>query len=334
MKIMVTGGGGFIGSHIVRQLLQRGDTAVAVNRSSYPGLRDIGAETLQGDIRDRDFALRACRGCDAVIHTAAKTGNLFGRFQDYYENNVAGTGNIIEACRRSGIARLVFTSSPSVVFDNRPQEGVNESRPYPLRYESPYPRTKALAEQMVLQANGRDGLLTTSIRPHIVWGPGDTQILPRLLARAKAGQIVQVGDGTNKVDMTYVEDAARAHLLALDALRENAPAAGSAYFISQNEPVVLWVWVRSLLKTLGLPPISRSISLPLARTLGNAFELAYRLLPLHGEPRLTRFLATELAVSHYYDISRARRDFGYEPQFTMDQAMEKTLPYLRGLIST
>jgi len=332
MRILVTGGGGFIGGCIVRQLLERGDRVVCMGRNRYPELHNMGVETLQGDIRLKDAVLQASRKCDAVIHVAAKSGGLWGRFQDYYDINVTGTRNIIDACRENMVPRLVFTSSPSVVFDNNHQEGINEDCPYPAAYESPYPRTKAMAEQLVVAANDKNGLLTVSLRPHIVWGPGDTQLLPRLIARAKAGQIVQVGDGTNKVDMTYVEDVAHAHLLALDALKDDSPVAGSVYFISQNEPVRLWQWINDLLEKLGLPRVKRKISLPVARALGGTLERVYRILPLPGEPRLTRFLATELAVSHYYDTSRAHRDFGYEPRFSMNAAMEKTLPYLKKLL--
>ena len=332
MKVLVTGGGGFLGRYVVEQLLERGDEVLSVARGPYPELDAMGARHIRGDIRDRDGLRRACKGCDAVIHTAAKAGGLWGAFEEFYGINVEGTRAVIDACRENAVPRLVYTSSPSVVFDNSPQENINEDRPYPTRYESNYPRTKAIAERLALDANGSGGLLTTALRPHVVWGPRESQLFPRLLSRASKGQLVQVGDGTNLVDMTYVEDAARAHLQALDALQEGSPVAGSAYFISQGEPVRLWHWVADLLDRLGLPPVKRKIPLGPARVLGALLEGTYRVLRLSGEPRLTRFLATELAVSHYFDLSRARADFGYAPRCSMEEGMERTMPYLRELV--
>jgi nucleoside-diphosphate-sugar epimerase len=326
-ETLVTGGGGFLGRYIVERLLARGDRVTVFARSSYPALGEIGATLVRGDLRDAAAVHDACRGMDVVYHVAAKAG-LWGPWRTFYDVNVRGTEHVIAACRRHGVPKLVFTSSPSVIFDGTSQKGVDESAPYPDRYESAYPHTKALAEQRVLAANGPD-LLTVSLRPHLIWGPRDTHLLPNLLARARKGQIPQVGDGTNLVDLTYVEDVARAHLLAADALVPGSPVAGGVYFISQDEPVRLWPWIDQLLTALDIPPIRRRISLPMARAVGAALEVAYRILPLPGEPRLTRFLASELAQSHYYDISRARRDLGYAPRFTMAAAQERTVTYLR-----
>jgi nucleoside-diphosphate-sugar epimerase len=179
----------------------------------------------------------------------------------------------------------------------------------------------------VRRAN-RPDLLTVTLRPHLIIGPRDNHLLPALLRAASRGVFPQVGDGTNRVDLTFVEDAARAHLLAANRLEPGSPVAGSVYFISQDEPVVLWTWIRNLLSRLKYPPIRLHISLPVARSLGAALEFLYRHLPLKGEPRLTRFLASELAQSHWYDISRAKRDLGYHPQVSMDEAFELTLPGL------
>ena len=263
---------------------------------------------------------------DVVFHVAAKPG-IWGNWDSFYQANVVGTQHVIDACRAHSISKLVFTSSPSVVFNNQPQSGCDETLPYPEHYENFYSHTKALAEQMVVKANNQD-LLTVSLRPHLIWGPRDPHLLPRLIERARSGQLMQVGDGTNKVDMTYVEDAARVHLLAADVLQPGSPLAGSVYFISQDSPVNLWEWIDDLLKILDIPPIKRRISLPVARIIGAAMEGAYRTFRLAGEPRMTRFLASELAMDHYYDISRAKKDFGYHPQFSMAETLEKTLPFL------
>lgn len=327
MKALVTGGGGFLGRYIVEQLLERGDEVVVGARGDYPDLVVLGAAFVQGDLSKPEVAQQACNGVDIVFHVAAKAG-LWGAWDDFYRTNVVATKNLLDACKAQGIGKFVFTSSPSVIFDNQPHTGCDESHPYPEHYESFYPQTKAMAEQLVMKANC-DELLTVSLRPHLIWGPRDAHILPGIIARAKEGKLIQVGDGTNRVDMVYVEDAARAHLQAADALLPGSPLAGSSYFITQDEPVNLWNWISALLTQLRLQPPKRNISLSTARTIGTVMELAYRILPLQGEPRMTKFLASELAMSHYYDISRAKKDFGYQPQYTMDSALEKTLPWLR-----
>lgn len=335
MRALVTGGGGFLGRYIVEQLLERGDAVTVFARGSYPELVQAGAYVARGDLQDEQAVHAAFNEgsssgpFDVVFHVAAKAG-LWGPWETFYNTNVVGTRNVIAACRAHGIHRLVYTSSPSVVFDNRPHEGCDESLPYPLRYESSYPQTKAMAEQMVLAANGQDGLLTVSLRPHLIWGPRDRHILPRLLARARQGKLVQVGDGTNRVDLTYVEDAARAHLLAAEALSAGPPVAGSAYFISQDEPVNMWIWINDLLIRLGLDPVQRRIPLWLARTAGAALEFVYHTFRPEKEPLLTRTLASELATSHYYDISRAKRELGYTPQWSMEEALTRTVGFVQG----
>ncbi len=328
-KILITGGGGFLGRYIVEQLRERGDAVTVFARGAYPELTQIGATVIRGDLHDADAVKQACAGMDAVFHVAARPG-IWGTWESFYQPNVVGTQHVIEACQAQRVPKLIFTSSPSVVFDNQPQAGCNERLPYPARFENSYSQTKALAEQFVIKANSAE-LLTVSLRPHLIWGPRDPHLLPRLIARAKAGQLMQVGEGNNRVDMTYVEDAARAHVLVEEALQLGSPVAGSVYFISQDAPVNLWGWIRDLLRTLEIPPIKRTISLSTARTIGAAMEFVWRNLRLSGEPRMTRFLASELALDHYYDISRAKRDFGYIPQISMNDALERTLPYLKGL---
>jgi nucleoside-diphosphate-sugar epimerase len=328
---LVTGGGGFLGQYIVEQLLARGDRVTVFARGSYPDLEAAGARTIRGSVEDAEAIGRACAGMDMVFHVAAKAG-LWGPWPSFWNTNVLGTRNAIAACRNAGVRRLVYTSSPSVVFGNRPQAGCDESLPYPTRYESYYPQTKAMAERLVVEASRQEGtlLLAVVLRPHLIWGARDTHILPGLLERARQGKLMQVGDGTNRADLTYVEDAARAHLLAADALLQaGSPAAGSTYFISQDEPVAIWPWINDLLRELDIPPVRGQISLPVARAAGAAMELTHRTLRLPGEPRLTRFLASELAMDHYYDISRAKRDLGYTPQYSMQEALQKTLPFLK-----
>ena len=327
MKILVTGGGGFIGRYIVEMLLQRGDHVTVFSRSEHPEVRALGARVIRGDLGDPQQINTACTGVDTVFHVAAKAG-IWGPRAEFDRTNVSGTENVITACRSNGVAKLVFTSSPSVIFDGRPHDHADESLPYPASFLSVYAETKARAERSVLAANNK-ALATVALRPHLVFGPRDPHLLPRLITQAKHGHLIQVGAGNNHVDLTFVEDAARAHLLAADGLATDSPSAGNAYFITQNEPVNLWQWIDALLQELALPPVRRAISLRTAQLIGGITEFAYRSLHLHGEPRMTRFLAGQLALDHCYSLTKASQDLGFQPRITMAHALERTLPSLR-----
>jgi len=328
MRALVTGGGGFLGRHIVAKLRTRGETIRVLGRRSYPDLEALGVETVCADLQDAAAVERACLGMDAVFHVGALAG-YWGSWQNYFGPNVFGTRNVIVGCLKAGVRKLIYTSTPSVVSAHGGLEHADETVPYPAKYECPYPATKALAERLVLKANDEKGLLTASLRPHLIFGPGDPHLFPRIIARARQGQLVQVGDGTNKVDVVYVENAADAHLLAADRLGEGSPVNGQAFFISQGVPVVLWAWINDLLEKLGLPRVHRKLSHGMARAVGAALEIAYTMLPLGGEPKLTRFLADQLATSHYFDISKARRDLGYEPRVGTEEGLAKTLKALQ-----
>jgi len=328
LKALVTGGGGFLGRYIVEQLLDRGDDVTVFSRGDYPELVKIGARLIRGNLQNSDSVSQACAGMEAVFHAAGNV-TYWGKWEDFYQANVVGTQNVIDGCRKQGVQKLIFTSTPSVVANNYSRAGADESLPYPEKFEAFYPHTKALAEQRVRKANGPD-LLTVSLRPHIIFGPRDTHIIPRLVDRARSGKLIRVGDGANKLDVIFVKDAARAHLLAADALAAGAAVAGSVYFVSQDQPVNLWNFVNRILAALDIPSVSRSISHGVARSAGAALEFLYQTLPLKGEPRLTRFLANELALSHYYDISAAKQDFGYKPQYSLDEALEQTIEFFKG----
>lgn len=328
MKVLVTGGGGFLGSRIAQMLRERGDDVTILGRRRYPHLEAEGIPYIVADIREADAVARACRGSDAVFHVAALTG-IWGRRRDFWDINVAGTRNVLDACRSCGIAKLIYTSSPSVVFGRDELCGVDESQPYPDRYLAHYPETKAAAERMVLAANVAE-LATVALRPHLIWGPGDPHLIPRIVARAKAGKLVRVGNGTNLVDITYIDNAAAAHLLACDALSPSAACAGRAYFISQGEPVSLWAWIDEVLGLLRLPKPRRAVSLGTAAAIGAVLEMIYRGLRLSSEPKMTRFVALQLGKSHYFDISAARHDLGYEPKVTTAEGMRRLVGWLRG----
>ncbi|MBI3735972.1 NAD-dependent epimerase/dehydratase family protein [Candidatus Sumerlaeota bacterium] len=326
MKTFVTGGGGFLGKAIVTQLLARGDQVRSFARGAYPDLAALGAAVIQGDIADAARVAEAMRGCDVVFHVAAKPG-VWGPYEDYYRANVTGTENVIAACRANGVARLVYTSTPSVVFDGRDMEGANESVPYAEHFETHYPKTKAMAERLVLAAND-DKLAAVALRPHLIWGPGDHHLIPRILARA--GRLRIIGDGKNLVDTVYVDDAAAAHLLAADKLAPGSPIAGKAYFITQGEPRPLWEIINRILEAGGRLPVTKKISPRAAMAVGAALEFIYGALRIKSEPPMTRFVARELSTSHWFDISAARRDLGYKPKISFDDGMNRLAQWLSG----
>ena len=322
MKALVTGAGGFLGLYLVEQLVARGDQVRTFCRGSYAELDQLGVETIRGDICNRDETVAACQGVDVVFHVAAIAG-IGGRWQEFHDINVLGTRHILEGCRTHGVGRLVYTSSPSVTFDGTDQEGVDESAPYPERFLAHYPHSKSIAEQEVLAANGGDGVLTCALRPHLIWGPRDRHLIPRLLARARSGRLRRVGEGKNLVDMIYVENAAEAHLQAADTLCDGSPVAGRAYFLSQGEPINCWQWIDEILALADIPPVKKSISASAAYKVGAVLEGIYRVLGLKGEPPMTRFLAAQLSTHHYFDITRARQDFGYNPSVSTEEGMRR-----------
>jgi nucleoside-diphosphate-sugar epimerase len=295
-------------------------------RGDYPQLRARGVELICGDIRDNDALRAGCTGIDCVFHAAALPGIGMDR-EAYRTVNQVGTELLLANCRRERVRQFVYTSSPSVVFAGRDQCGVDESSPYDFAWmranRAFYSESKACAEQAVLAANGAE-MKTCALRPHLIWGPGDTHLIPRLIARARSGRLWRVGDGTNLVDITYVENAADAHLLAADALAgEAASVAGKAYFISQGEPVNCWQWIDEILALVNLPPVRKSMSLKTAMQIGAACETPYRLARLKSEPPMTRFLASQLATGHWFDIAAARRDLGYRPQVSTAEGMRR-----------
>lgn len=321
-RSIVTGGGGFLGSNIVRMLLARGDDVVAIGRNRYPIVEALGARSDVADIRDLSALCELFAGADEVYHAAAIT-NIWGRWQDFYSINYEGTLNVIHACRQTRVPRLIYTSSPSVIYDGQSQRNVNEDAAYPEEFLADYPKTKAMAEKAVLDADGVGGLHTVALRPHLIWGPGDRHLIPRLIERAKAGRLVSVGDGTNLVDIIYIDNAAKAHLQAADELGDDGKCNGKAYFLSQEEPVRLWEFVGEILQRADAPPVERSISFRRAYRIGIAMEIAYKVLRKTSEPRMTRFLACQLATDHYYDTTRAREDFGYTPEISTSVGLSR-----------
>lgn len=324
MQVLVTGGGGFLGLALCRALRERGHAVTSFSRSAHAALETMGVPQLRGDLADRTAVLRALDGgFDAVLHNAAKAG-VWGRRADFHAANVLGTENVLAACRAHGIGKLVYTSTPSVTHRaTRPVEGAGADEvPYGEPFKSHYAATKAIAERAVLAAND-DRLATVALRPRLIWGPNDTQILPRLVARARSGRVRLVGGGDNLVDTTYLDNAAQAHVDALEHLHAGAACAGQAYFISNGEPWPLRDVLNALLRAADAPEVRKSISFPAAYAIGAVCEALWTLLPLRDDPPLTRFLAEQLSTPHWYSMAPATRDFGYRPRLTMAQGLER-----------
>ncbi len=320
MKIFITGGGGFLGQAVIRQLLERGDQIVTLNRSDYPELAALGVDCRTGDIADGDAVLGAAEGCDAIIHVAARAGPSL-HAPDFEAPNVAGTEHVLKACKRHGIAVLVYTSSPSVVHGGGDIENGDESLPYADHFQAPYPETKARAEHLVLAANGPD-LKTCALRPHLIWGPGDNQLLPRLIEKNRAGRL-RLPDPSKKIDTVYIDNAAQAHVLALDNLAGSASAAGKPYFISNGEPIANGEIIARLLEAAGETPNIGTVAPGLAMTLAGAVEGLWRMTRRRSDPPLSRFVVDHLATAHWYNLAAARRDLGYAPTVSIAEGLER-----------
>lgn len=326
MKALVTGGGGFLGRYVVQKLRKRGAEVAILGRSPQPKIEAQGVKVYYGDIENYKIVYEACQGCDVVFHIAAKAG-IWGSWNSFFQPNVIGTRNVINACKYRGITRLIYTSTPSVVFNGDSFEGADESLPYGCNWISHYAHTKAIAESEILAANEHEDLRSIALRPHLIWGVGDPHLIPRVVNRARAGKLRIIGDGSNRVDITHVENAADAHILAFDAL-EKGNTGGKAYFISQDQPVVLWEWINNLLNRLKVQPVRDRITLNKAYTLGLVFEGLYKILCLSSDPPMTRFLAVELAKNHFFKIDAARRDLRYEPRIDMATGLDQLVDHI------
>lgn len=344
--VLVTGGTGFLGRRLVERLLAQGRSVTVLGRTPAPDLAKRGVRFIRASLDDAPAVEAACAGIATVFHTAARVG-VWGRYDEFYRTNVLGTRALLAGCRRHGVACFVHTSTPSVVYHGRDLANADESLPLTTACPSPYPLTKAIAEREVLAANSA-AFRTIALRPHLIWGVGDPHLVPRVLARARAGRLRIVGSGNNRVDMVHVENAVDAHLLAeqavchllndtrsvapsstLDAQPASPAASGRAYFITNDEPVLLWDWINGLLTALGEPPVTRRISLPVASAIGAVCETAWRLFPLTGEPPMTRFIAAELAKDHWFNLTAAKRDLGYAPRVTMAQGTAELVAHLK-----
>lgn len=323
MKALVTGGGGFVGSRVVRLLAERGDEVTFLARGTYPEIEALeGVTGMQADLRDAGAVAEACAGQDVVFHLAALAAP-WGRREDFYGINVDGTKHVIDGCRAGGVPKLVYCSTPSVIGYLEDVEHGGPDVPYATTFASLYQETKAVAERMARAANG-EGLATVALRPHVVIGPGETNMIPRLIAKARAGKLPQIGDGSALVDLTVVDNAAWAHLDAEVALTgPDAPCAGKAYFISNGEPVRTWDWIRDLLGQLGLPGPSRTLSFARAMRAAKIVEFVWRVLRLGGEPPITQLQVVGMGRTHTFDIGPAQRDLGYRVRVSIEEATKQ-----------
>jgi nucleoside-diphosphate-sugar epimerase len=319
LKVLVTGGGGFLGTSVCRQLARQGHQVIAYQRSAASHLTAEGIQATRGDITVISDLMRAADGSDAIVHTAGKAG-VWGDAAEYRRSNVDGTANVIRTCKDLAIPHLVHTSSPSVVHTSGDIEGADESLPIADHFTAPYPATKALAEKMVLASN-KDGLRTVALRPHLIWGPGDPHILPRLIRKVKRGRLVLPGPH-NVIDTIFVENAAQAHVMALAELAGAAKCAGKAYFVTNNEPQAQGEIIQKLLAAAGMQVEIHALPTALAMAAGALCEYSWRWLPLPGEPPLTRFAVEQLGTAHWFDTSAAERDFGYRPEIPIEEGLK------------
>lgn len=317
--VLVTGGGGFLGKAIVKKLVAANKKVVSFSRGFYPDLENMGVEQIQGDLCDEQSVSQAVKGMDSVFHVAAKPG-IWGSYDSFFQANVIGTQNVIVACQQHGIKQLIYTSSPSVIFDEKDQEGIDESAPYPKKYLAHYPKTKAMAEKLVRKAADQ-GLPTITIRPHIIWGPEDNHIFPGIVNRGRRLKII--GRKDDLMDTIYVDNAADAHILASEKLAENPSLSGNIYFVSQDDPISKWYLANEFLKIAGLPPIKGHVSGRTAYLIGSIFEFVYNLFNISKEPPITKFSAIEVATSHWFDISRAKNDLEYVPQISTREGLKR-----------
>ena len=328
MKALVTGGGGFLGSAIVRQLLERGDEVTILARSTYPEIEQMGVTCLQLDITDPRGLTEACQGMDVVFHVAAKAG-VWGDKAQFMQINVQGTKNMLAAAKSANVPRFIYTSSPSAVWSGGDKINVSEADcPYPQSYLTTYPESKAIAERMALAENGPQ-MAVCALRPHLIYGPGDPHLLPRVIQRADRLRII--GDGNNIVGICYVENAALAHVLAADALATDSTNAGKAYFITDLKPVKLWTWINEVLVRLGKKPIRRRLPTAFVYGVGAFLEVVWRTFGLSGEPPMTRFVAVQMSSSCSYDLSAAINDFGYKERVDPKVGFERMIEYLADL---
>ena len=298
-------------------LLGRGDEVVLLHRGESP----VDTPQVRGDVRDPDLVRRAVEGCDAVVHAAAKVG-IVGAWDDFRAINVDGTANVIAAARELGVSRVVHVSTPSVAHAGHSLVGAAADPPVTGRTDAHYAESKAIAERLALGA-ASDALPIVAIRPHLVWGPGDTQLVGRIVERARAGRLALVGGGTALIDTTYLDNAASALVAALDTAVPGAACIGRAYVIANGEPRPIRELIEGILRAAGVAATPRVVPLRLATGVGSIVEKVWARVKPDEEPPLTRFLAEQLGTAHWFDPRPARDDLRWTPTVTIDEGLDR-----------
>ena len=253
-----------------------------------------------------------------VFHTAAKAG-IWGAYKEYYKTNYIGTKNISDICFKKKIP-LIYTSSPSVIFDGKDMKGADENVPYPAKFASNYSKTKAIAEQYVLKL-GKKGLENIILRPHLIWGPDDNHLIPRILKKSK--RLARIGNKRNLIDTIYIDNASYAHILAAKKLLKNKNLSNKIYFVSQNEPIYIWDMIDEILKTHGIDKIKKRVPYFLAYFIACFFEAIYLILRIKKEPPITRFVVKELSHSHFFNTNAIQKDLGFFPTISIKEGLKK-----------
>ncbi|HSX91148.1 MAG TPA: NAD-dependent epimerase/dehydratase family protein [Pseudomonas sp.] len=319
MKILVTGASGFIGGRFARFALEQG-LSVRVNGRRAEGVAHLvkrGAEFVQGDLADPELVQRLCAGVEAVVHCAGAVG-VWGRYQSFYQANVTVTENVVEACLKQKVRRLIHLSSPSIYFDGRAHVDIKEEQ-VPTRFSDHYGATKYLAEQKVFGAQ-EFGLEVLALRPRFVTGAGDTSIFPRLIEMQRKGRLAIIGNGLNKVDFTSMQNLNDA---LFSALLATEPALGKAYNISNGAPLPLWDVVNYVLRQMQLPPVTRHMPYGLAYAAALLNEGVCKQLPGRPEPGLFRLGVAVMAKDFSLNIDRAREYLDYDPRVSVWTALDE-----------
>ncbi|MGV0626730.1 3-beta-hydroxysteroid dehydrogenase [Mycolicibacter minnesotensis] len=336
-RVLVTGGSGFVGTNFVKTLLDRGLWVRSFDRapSSLPDHPNL--DKVQGDICDPATVAAAVAGIDTVFHTAALIDLQGGaKVTDEIRRrsfavNVDGTKNLVQAGQRAGVKRFVYTASNSVVMGGKAISGGNETMAYTTKYNDLYTETKVVAEKFVLGENGVNDMLTCSIRPSGIWGPGDQTMFRMLFERVVAGHVkVLVGGKNAKLDNSYVHNLIHGFILAAQHLVPGGSAPGQAYFINDGEPINMFEFARPVVTACGEPWPRIRVSGRMVRDVMAVWQwLHFRFgLP---KPPLEPGPVERLYLDNYFSIDKARRDLGYQPLFTTEQAMVDCMPYYKAL---
>lgn len=329
---VVTGAAGFVGRHLCERLVAAGYQVVASDLRD-PKLELAGVRFVGCDITDAAACRKLAEGADAIFHVASMVQTRRSGAAPVWAVNLGGTRNLLTAAQAAGARRFVYVSSASVVYQGRDIENGDESLPYAVESQAPYADSKGVAEREVLAASGKEGVLTTSLRPHIIYGPGDGRFLPAILRRAQAGAL-RVGVGTHDKlsDFTYIDNLIDALLLADQKLVENPALGGRAYFITNGEPIPFWGFVDRVLAAIGQPALKGRVPFGIAYAAAACAEAVNALLGRSAGPEngFTRFAVRYMCTHHYFSIERARRELGYAPKVSIDEGIRRTIAALGG----